>query len=472
MFKKTKAVKPQIKILDEVHHLVSIKEENQSKTFNKCLEIETEKQLGLTATLKYMTSEKFGYKVGSKVVSIISNDNKDIFGDVITERSLNWSINRNIICDYVLQTIFLNTNNADYKSYYNEYEIKNDEDKKLFLSAYFSLKSINDKTRDKETDKTWDKETDHLLIYSNNTINCDKITNYITKLKAKNNLFDNIKDLYCSSYKGNQSSIEQKEILSKFESSKQGIISCVYCLGEGWDFPLLDGVVFAENMSSEIRIVQSALRASRKNKNNTSKIAKIIIPIFTDKIYRVIDEINDNNSFRSVLNVINQMNIVDENIIQKISCNFDNYGKESNGEFKEEGELEDLTDELNLKKFKDYVLQNIKRDNTISYKKTKEILKSIIPRIDSKESYLLLCEIDTRFIKNPEDHFKSQFINWIDYLSIERLYYDLETCKTKVYEYLSNKQLKDFNFDFTVITKYLKSLDDNFKKKGKIFSID
>ena len=69
-------------------------------------------------------------------------------------------------------------------------------------------------------------------------------------------------------------------MLANFEKSKFGIISCVYCLGEGWDFPLLDGVVFAENMSSNIRIVQSALRASRKNKNEPNKITKILNFIF------------------------------------------------------------------------------------------------------------------------------------------------------------------------------------------------
>lgn len=43
-----------------------------------------------------------------------------------------------------------------------------------------------------------------------------------------------------------------------------GIIACVYCLGEGYDIPLLDGVVFAENMTSNIRIVQSALRKQKR----------------------------------------------------------------------------------------------------------------------------------------------------------------------------------------------------------------
>ena len=59
---------------------------------------------------------------------------------------------------------------------------------------------------------------------------------------------------------------DQKEIINNFEKSQFGIITCVYCLGEGWDFSLLDGVAFAETMTSNIRIVQSALTASRKTK--------------------------------------------------------------------------------------------------------------------------------------------------------------------------------------------------------------
>ncbi len=161
-------VKPEIKILDEVHHLASIKDEKsiekENKTYSKCLQIETEKQLGLTATLKFIKE----YKKDSKIVCI-SNDNKEIFGDVITERSLNWAIEKNIICDYVLQTIFINTSNTDYDSYYEEYDITNDDDKKLFLSAYFSLKSVND------------NHTNHLLIYSNNMENSKNINLLIEK---------------------------------------------------------------------------------------------------------------------------------------------------------------------------------------------------------------------------------------------------------------------------------------------------
>jgi hypothetical protein len=39
-----------------------------------------------------------------------------------------------------------------------------------------------------------------------------------------------------------------------------------------------------------------------------------------------------------------------------------------------------------------------------------------------------MCEKDERLTKDPEKDFKGQFTNWIDYLSIERKYYDFETC--------------------------------------------
>ena len=424
------------------------------------MQIETEKQIGLTATLKFIKE----YKKDSKIVCI-SNDNKEIFGDVITERSLNWAIEKNIICDYILQTIFINTSNTDYESYYEEYDITNDDDKKLFLSAYFSLKSVND------------NHTNHLLIYSNKMENSNKITSYINKLIEKE-VFTNVKnELFCGSYNSDKTKKEQKDILEKFESSKKGIINCVYCLGEGWDFPLLDGVVFAENMSSEIRIVQSALRASRKNKNNESKVAKILLPIFTDRIYKGIDEIaqsngknGESNTFRNVLRVINQMNLVDENIIQKITCNFENYSNgrgrrvfetdEESDEENKDFEIEDLTEQIN--KFKNYILQNIRRDDTISYTKIKEILRTITPRIDSKESYYSLCKRDTRFREDPKEYYKEQFTNWIDYLGIEREYYDLDKFNSKIIEYLSYEKIKDCKFNIIEVSKYLQSKDKKF----------
>ena len=65
-----------------------------------------------------------------------------------------------------------------------------------------------------------------------------------------------------------------------------------------------------------------------------------------------------------------------------------------------------------------------------------------------------------RLSKEPEIIFKGKFTNWIDYLNIERIYYDLETCKNKVNEYLLSEIHIDF--EFTNITKSLKILDNLF----------
>ena len=67
-------------------------------------------------------------------------------------------------------------------------------------------------------------------------------------------------ELFYGIYHGDMNSTDRDKVLSNFGSSKYGIISCVYCLGEGWDFPLLDGVVFAENMTSNIRIITIGIK--------------------------------------------------------------------------------------------------------------------------------------------------------------------------------------------------------------------
>ena len=120
------------------------------------------------------------------------------------------------------------------------------------------------------------------------------------------------------------------------------------------------------------------------------------------------------------------------------------------------GEYDDeLTQKLRLKTIKRSALD-------ITYMKARKIISD--KNIKSKESYYELCEKDNRLSKEPEIIFKGQFTNWIEYLSIERIYYDLETCKNKVFEYLSNETDIDFNFEFefTNITKSLKLLDNMF----------
>lgn len=432
-----------MKILDEVHHLTTnnMRLSPSTKTYIQMLNIQSSKQLSLTATLKQLESVR-------DYINVVSNDNIEYFGDIIDRKCLLWAINNGIICDYVIQTII--TNEEQLEQQLERFHIIEENDKRLFLSAFASLKSI------------FDGHSHHLLIYSNNKDNSLKLIQYI-KMLLDDNYFD-IPDLYYSNYHSEMKSKDQKEIIKNFEKGKFGIITCVYCLGEGWDFPLLDGVVFAENMTSNIRIVQSALRASRKNKQDTNKKTKIILPILNRDDWL---ENNENPDLKKVREVIYQMGLEDETITQKIKVfRIDIEKQKPKPKEKEErvmiDEFGDYDDELSQK----LRLKTIKRTalNT-SYEKARKIIAD--KHIKSKEIYYELCDRDNRLSKEPEIVFKGQFTNWIEYLSIERVYYDLETCKNKVVEnVLLYPEIKKYYLDLSIVSNELCKIDSSFPPNG------
>jgi predicted helicase len=394
------------------------------------LNIPAVKQLSLTATLKQLENIYDG--------NVISNDDVEYFGEIIDRKCLLWAINENIICDYDIQTIVTDDEQV------TTLNIIGTDDRRLFLSVYAALKSIVD------------GHSHHLLIYSNNKDNSLKLIQYI-KMLLDGGYFV-IPDLYYSNYHSEMKSKVQKEIINTFEKAKFGIITCVYCLGEGWDCPLLDAVVFAENMSSNIRIVQSVLRASRKNKNDINKKTKIILPILNKSDWL---ENNDNPDLKKVREVIYQIGLEDETITQKIKVyrivvhQPPRFGE--NAETQTANKLWECDDELTQR----LRLKTVKRTAlAVSYEKARKII--VDKNIKSKESYYELCEMDNRLTKEPEMVFKGHFTNWIEYLSIERVYYDLETCKNKTNEYLlRNPEIKN-NLDIHAVCRELCKLDPLF----------
>jgi superfamily II DNA or RNA helicase len=432
-----------MKILDEVHHLTTnnMLLAHTTKKYIQMLNIPSVKQLSLTATLKQLES-----MCDDGIV--VSNDNVEYFGEIIDRKCLLWAIDENIICDYVIQTII--TNEEQLEQQLSRFHIIEENDKRLFLSAFASLKSI------------FDGHSHNLLIYSNNKDNSLKLIQYI-KMLLDDNYFD-IPELYYSNYHSEMKSKDQKEIINQFEKAKFGIITCVYCLGEGYDNHNIDAVVFAENMTSNIRIVQSALRASRKNKHQPIKITKIILPILNKDDWL---ENNNNPDLKKVREVIYQMGLEDETITQKIKVfRIDIEKQKPKPKEKEErvmiDEFGDYDDELTQK----LRLKTIKRTalNT-SYEKARKIIAD--KNIKSKEIYYELCDRDNRLSKEPEIVFKGQFTNWIEYLSIERVYYDLETCKNKVGEYLLlYPEIKKYYLDLSIVSNELCKIDALFPPNG------
>jgi predicted helicase len=438
-----------IKINDECHHLTSFNydmldkvSDDENKKFVDILKIKSDKQISLTATCKNIESLDSSNK-------IVSNDNKEIFGDIVDQKTFLWAINKKIICDYVIQTII--TDEEEMNKNFIKLKINNNEDKRLFLSAYSSLKSIID------------ANTHHILIYANSQEKAEKINEYI-KILLENKYFE-INDIYYNSYYSNLKTIRQKEILDEYNKSKYGIISCVYCLGEGYDNKRIDGVVFAENMSSNIRIIQSALRAARKNPLEPEKITKIILPILNLKDFMK-DGVDSNNSdFLKIREIVYQIGKEDETIMTKLkvykisksTCGAPSTIQKPSVEF---GEFdEELTKKLRL--------MTIPRDRlNITYEEAKKIIKNKL--IDkTKEGYYQLCENDIRLSKEPDVIFKESFASWIDYLGLERIYYDLKTCKNKINEYLLKySNLKKDYLELYKISSELCKIDPLFPPSG------
>lgn len=332
-----------MKIGDECHHLVG---ENKNKEgFKYFHEIESRKTLFLTATKKIVVQKDNGK-------DIYSMDDYSLFGKIIYENNLKWAIENGLITDYSL--VCLKNNEETIQEIMRKCKIDGGNIE-LFLSAFISLKSLVEY-----------EGLSHILIYANNTKNSEKIIEYIDIILENEMIDINKDDIYHKSIHSNSNHDITGEI-DEFKSRIFGIISCVYIFGEGFDLPKLNGVVFAENMESVIRIIQSTTRCFRLNKDEPNKKAFVIIPYLDND-----DWFDDNESFQKLRKIVYQIRNEDKNIEHKIKL-------------------------IDINKEKDYSIQNI----FIKWKKLvikNETFDEMDPFIDDEEDNCL-NKLKLRLIK-------------------------------------------------------------------------
>jgi superfamily II DNA or RNA helicase len=445
-----------MKINDEVHHLTSPtspakydvddEKDEEKRSFIEMLAIPSKKQLSLTATLKVVEKDALS------IDSIISNDDVSRFGEIVVKRDLLWSIKNDLVCDYVIQTIKTDEDRLDDMT--KRFGITEQNDARLFFAAYLALKSMSD------------GHSHHLLVYCNTRENAKKIDNYLGMLADW---------AYHSNYDGEMSSNVKANILSKFSSSPYGVLTCVYCLGEGFDLPMLDGQVFAENMTSSIRIVQSALRGARKDRTSPGKVNKIILPMVYDA-----DWTEGPSDFEKVRAVIREMSLEDSSIVHKIrvsKVDIDDIPEKKEDKKEEEkkddrsfGEYdEELTEKLRLCTIKRSMLG-------VTYREARRIVKE--SGVKTKEEYAMLCENDVRLSPDPEEVYGKAFLGWVDYLcaldeSIQ--YYTLSECRQKVNEWCILHPSQTYP---SKIMEELNKIDNRFPPNGlwadyyKVSSVD
>jgi predicted helicase len=393
-----------LKIGDEAHHLVGQKNQDIEKSYNSFHSIISKKTLFMTATEKNIENS-------NTCNQIYSMNNINIFGKYIDKKSVYWAIENKKITDYNLLVLKNSENEVNEIINYLNIEVSN---KELFLSAFMTLKSIE-----------LYKDLTHILIYTNNTRNAELLTIYIKNILQKNILQLNKNEIYNNTLHSNNYNINLNNEIDKFKNSKFGIISCVYIFGEGFDLPKLNGVVFAENMNSDIRIVQSALRPNRLDKTNLEKKAYIIIPYIDNNNWT-----EEHKTFYKVRLIISKIRNVDKNIEQKIIISSIIIKKEKQNNkqdkknitktFRLNLESENVNELLKLKmrlRFSKTLNSNLSEEQD-EYNYFKQINKDL--NIQSKEEY---ANFENKTIQNPEEYFKLKGVwnNWYDFIGIDTL---------------------------------------------------
>lgn len=268
-------------VSDEAHHL----EGKTQRKFNNFLAISCDKRLFLTAT-PY---------IGLEDSKRLSFTDSSIFAGQNDSKSVKWSIENQYITDY--RIVILNMREVDYRKLSRPY-IPTD----LTIAAYMAVRALYQGISKK------------ILIYSNTVANAKMITDLIDDFLEECNAMETEvnpmgKDLQIGNYElnGTHSHPVRKTCIEDFKSIEYGIMSSVQLFGEGFDYPSLDTVIFAEKMSSDIRIVQSGLRPCRKDITNHEKVAHIMIPIQDgdfSKVKQVICKMKEIDDIRGKISVV------------------------------------------------------------------------------------------------------------------------------------------------------------------------
>ena len=248
--------------------------------------------------------------------------------------------------------------------------------------------------------------------------------------------------------------------IKTYENTNHSIGYVVAKYSMGYDFNKIDYIHFSDPKLSIQDIIQCIGRGIRpdelgKNGSNKNKILVISLPVYIDNI---------DNKYETIIEVLKYLLYDIKISFEEIE--FKRYTSNPNpNPILEENENEELKN--NVKSILLNLLELESKRNALgtTYEKAKKIISD--KNIKSKESYYELCESDNRLSKEPETIFKGQFTNWIEYLSIKRVYYDLETCKKKVCEYLLKyPDIKKHYLDLSIASNLLSKLDSSFPPIG------
>ncbi len=282
-------------IFDEAHKTVGSKDRSFS-----CLltEPNIKKRLFVTATERV-------YQGNNE--TILSMDDKKIYGDVISTYSLKRAIDEGHLTDYLIvapiitDETFWNMLKAN-KMIFNKKIKKDAIQSRYYMTAYLLARSI------KERGLT------HILTFNNTNANAKKFHKILKKMLVLYGV-----DCNCYRLTGKSTMKERHRVINDFKNDDVAVISSSRIFTEGVDIPIVDSVCFVDNKLSVIDIIQSCGRALRLH--NNKELSYIILPTiceFKEKGGNVFEL--SNKDFSTVKQVLKAMGTIDKRIIEQFTA--------------------------------------------------------------------------------------------------------------------------------------------------------
>ena len=255
--------------------------------------------------------------------------------------------------------------------------------------------------------------------------------------------------------------------IKTFENNPNSIGYVVAQYSMGYDFNNIDFISISDPKLSVKDIIQSIGRGIRPDQlgiYGSNKYKKLILSL---PIY--IEEYNNEenrNSYEVIVKVLEYL-IYDIGISIK-EIEFKNrYKSHNEREYKQSAKDYEGYNDIESKILNLFEISRNRISRDTGYEQARKIIADKNIKWYSLNQYYELCERDNRLSKNPKELYKGKFTNWIDYLSIERVYYDLKTCKEKCKEIINkNPELKNYKLDLNYLCQEFYKKDNNFPPIG------
>jgi predicted helicase len=383
-------------LCDEAHHAHYFPENernDEQQRYYMVHRIDATKKLFMTAT------------------RTVSMKNSAIFGNIIDEKGIHWAIENKQITDFHVVVI---EKCVDVEALFGDVK-----DKELFRSCYMVFKSMQ-----------LYPDITHVLIYTNTIKEAEFAQEYFSLIINNHSNNSSIRNVYNKALHVHNCNCLQDE-LEEFKQHKYGIISCVHIFQEGIDIPCLNAICVASPMKSNIRIIQSLLRANRLDPDNPCKVAYYILP-FRDPEENWNE--TESDSFNVVKRIISELRHETNDAIED-KVTYIEYVKSvktqrqdvtnnnSNDDYIiSENGLHRL--KLRLRHSKSLKSSCSEEQDEFNYIKSLNICLNIA----SKHQYLNDRQVKRKhihYIENPEEYFriKGVWTDWYDFLGIDTTHF-------------------------------------------------